>query len=65
MVAIMGLVLLVITVVFLSQVFLGNDNPIEEAIEEDIKEQYEVNLDLSPGSPEIDKGAVRRYPDIS
>lgn len=48
-----GIVLGLITACgLLSTKFLGDDNPIEEAAEEVIKEITHVEIDLSPNTPE-------------
>lgn len=36
-----------LTIVYASIMILGSDNPVEEAIEEYVKEEYKIELDFS------------------
>ena len=47
------LIAAVVIVGFGSSYLLGNDNPIEEKSEDFIQETINIEIDLSPNSPEV------------
>jgi hypothetical protein len=52
-VLVVGILIVALSVGYVSSRWLGEDNPIEEAAEEVIESQTGMEIDLSPSSEEI------------
>lgn len=62
---ILGTILLLITGVCLSRIFLGKNNEVEEAIDKKADQMIEIELKLPPDSVHVDLGKVYQYADNS